>query len=215
MADSLLAENWDVITIQESLFKNLQSIDQGSYIAQARVYMDTLIPMLQNAFPNAEIYWHQQFGPEVGFQLGQNSVPDADAQANYVAKAAYLANFAKETYGVKIVNTGDAWAAARANEELVAMLPYGGLCARIGENSFGDKRANAGDGYHDGDIGGGQYLNACVWYETLTGNSCLGKTFQCKTYNDNSKSAAYAPYYELDAAFVALLQEAAHSVPKN
>ena len=215
MAKSLLAENWDVITIQESLFKNLQSIDQGTYIAQARVYMDTLIPMLQKAFPNAEIYWHQQFGPEVGFQLGQNSVPDEAAQANYVAKAAYLANFAKETYGVKIVNTGDAWAAARANEELVAMLPYGGLCARKGENSFGDKRENAGDGYHDGDIGGGQYLNACVWYETLTGNSCVGKTFELKTYNNDKNSAAYAPYYELNADFVALLQEAAHSVPKN
>ena len=123
--------------------------------------------------------------------------------------------FAQKTYGVKIVNTSDAWIAARANEELVAMLPYGGLCARKGENSFGDKREDAGDGYHDGDIGGGQYLNACVWYETLTGNSCVGKTFEMKTYNNDKNSAAYAPKYELNADFVALLQEAAHSVPKN
>ena len=34
------------------------------------------------------------------------------------------------------------------------------------------------DSVHDGDIGGGQYLNACVWFEALTGESCIGNTYQ-------------------------------------
>ena len=34
------------------------------------------------------------------------------------------------------------------------------------------------DGYHDGDIGGGQYLNAAVWFETITGQSVVGNTYR-------------------------------------
>ena len=54
-----------------------------------------------------------------------------------------------------------------------------------------------GDGYHDGDIGGGQYLNACVWFETLTGKSCVGN--------------AYRPAdYDLSEEKIAVLQQSAH-----
>ena len=53
-----------------------------------------------------------------------------------------------------------------------------------------------GDYYHDGDIGGGQYLNACVWYEVLMGKSCVGNTWR--------------PPYELSEEKIAILQAAAH-----
>lgn len=46
------------------------------------------------------------------------------------------------------------------------------------------------------DIGGGQYLNACVWFETLSGLSCLGNTFR--------------PDYELSETLIEVLQQAAH-----
>jgi len=199
MADSLMAENWDVISIQESLFKNIQAADRDAYIAQAKVYMDTLIPMLQKAFPNAKIYWHQQWCPEVGFTQGQNSIADAAAQANYAQKEAALAAFAQETYGVKIVNTGDAWVNFRANEEYAALLPDGGLCARNGEDGFAG--TNGGDGYHDGDIGGGQFLNACVWYETLIEDGdCTTKDFRADKLG-----------YTLSAELVKALQNTAHA----
>ena len=216
MAEALLAENWDVISIQESLFKNIQSEDSAALLAQNRTYRDTLIPMLKKAFPNAEIYWHQQWSPEVGFDKGTwGGIADAAAQAAYVEKEEAAALAICEAYGIKRINTGEAWAIARANENLVSRLPYGGLCARIGEASYGDQTENCGDGYHDGDIGGGQFLNACVWYEVLTGKDCRGKTFTLKTYNNNSQSAAYAPYYELDATLVGLLQDAAHEAVAN
>ena len=52
------------------------------------------------------------------------------------------------------------------------------------------------DTSHDGDIGGGQYLNACVWFETLTGQSCVGNAFR--------------PDYELSEEMITMLQNAAH-----
>ena len=213
MAESLLAENWDVISIQESLFKNIASATTEDLLAQNEVYREKLIPMLKNAFPNAQIYWHQQCGPEAGFRMestayGLIEVPDADAQLAYANKEREAAQFISERYGIKIVNTGDAWQTIRTTPEYAAMLTTGGLCARIGENNFAG--TDGGDGYHDGDIGGGQYLNACVWYETLTGESCVGKTFKVKTYH-NDKDVAYAPYYELSAELVDALQKVAHA----
>ena len=52
------------------------------------------------------------------------------------------------------------------------------------------------DMYHDGDVGGGQYLNACVWFEVLTGKSCIGNTWR--------------PSYELSEERITQLQLAAH-----
>lgn len=64
------------------------------------------------------------------------------------------------------------------------------MTARLGVNG------NLGDMYHDGDIGGGQYLTASVWFEILTGRSCIGNT--------------YRPDYELSEEKIAALQQAAH-----
>jgi hypothetical protein len=55
---------------------------------------------------------------------------------------------------------------------------------------------------HDGDVGGGQYLNACVWYEVLFGESCVGNTFRPNyKYNGTSMNML------ID---VETLQQAAH-----
>ena len=65
---------------------------------------------------------------------------------------------------------------------------------------MGDVLCNRGaksDNYHDGEEGGGQYLNACVWFETLTGQSCIGNTWRPDTY-------------ELSESMIAALQQAAH-----
>ena len=112
-------------------------------------------------------------------------------------------------YDLKIVNSGAAWPIAREENAKLAtsLIPEGGLCARLGvrnETTFPyfQGNTNAGDGYHDGDIGGGQFLNACVWYETITGQSCLENTY--KPTKDNGK-------YELSDDFADLLRRAAHA----
>ena len=57
---------------------------------------------------------------------------------------------------------------------------------------------------HDGDILGGQYLNACVWFEIITGINPIGNTY-APTYKYNGTT------YELDSDITFLeLQEAAH-----
>ena len=90
-----------------------------------------------------------------------------------------------EENGVKLVPSGDAWEIARKSEIVGTTL-----CQRLAINN------GEGDYYHDGDIGGGQYLNACVWYEVLFGESCIGNTWR--------------PTYELSEEKIAVLQAAAH-----
>ena len=56
---------------------------------------------------------------------------------------------------------------------------------------------------HDGDIGGGQYLNACVWYEILTGLDCRKLSYRQKCiFKDKDLS--------LSEEKTLLLQNAAH-----
>ena len=53
-----------------------------------------------------------------------------------------------------------------------------------------------GDWTHDGDVGGGQYLNACIVFEVITKRSCVGNTF--------------VPDYSLRSGTWKDLQELAH-----
>ena len=90
------------------------------------------------------------------------------------------------------VPSGEAWALIRAEG-------YDKLCARIGKGTN-----HEGDYYHDGDIGGGQYLNACVWFETITGQSVIGNTYRpVYKYNGEEIPLNSELTYEK-------LQEAAH-----
>ena len=72
---------------------------------------------------------------------------------------------------------------------------YDNLCARLGTEG------NLGDFCHDGDVGGGQYLNACVWFEMISGQSCIGNSFR--------------PDYELSEELILTLQNAAHQAVED
>ena len=111
-----------------------------------------------------------------------------------------------EKYGMTVVPTATAWEAVRDNGVVLEDERFPGdfsLTSRFmagGVYSF--------DKYHDGDIGGGQYLNACVWYETLTGLSC--------------KENKFLPSYDLDGTLyslsgkkIKLLQKTAHNAVAN
>ena len=78
---------------------------------------------------------------------------------------------------------------------------------------------HAGDGNHDGDIGGGQYLNACVWFEVITGISVLGNPYvpEYKTTSTISTELLNKLHvekttngYKLTDEFAAQLQAYAH-----
>ena len=81
-----------------------------------------------------------------------------EQQTNHHNNIMRITNSLSEKMGVPMIPSGSAWAIARAHE-----LIGDHLCD-------GKNGAAAGDYYHDGEGGGGQYLNACVWYEIITGN---------------------------------------------
>ena len=89
--------------------------------------------------------------------------------------------------GMPIVPSGAAWSYARNG------VTIDGNFYQIEASSTGILTK---DFYHDGETPGGQYLNACVWYEVLTGNTCIGNTWR--------------PSYELDEDRALALQQIAH-----
>ncbi|MBO5868831.1 MAG: hypothetical protein J6Q54_07990, partial [Oscillospiraceae bacterium] len=89
----------------------------------------------------------------------------------------------------------DAWELCRQTLEDAGIASN--LCARLGNNG------NLGDGSHDGDIGGGQFLNACVIFEILTGIDCRTVDYRpVYTYGGQT--------YNMDDTLFNAIREAAH-----
>ena len=184
-----LGADWDVITLQGS--------SRGALLGDAEADLNATLPYakelfayLAQAYPEAELYWHQTWSYEIGYGSEKQSelekVMSAEKRTSmYEIKKETSYRIASET-GVKLVPTGDAWEIARQNALIGTTL-----CQRTNVNN------NLGDYYHDGDIGGGQYLNACVWYEVLMGESCVGNTWRPTNY-------------KLSEEKIAILQAAAH-----
>jgi hypothetical protein len=181
---------WDFISLQTA--RHL-TYDMPTEIARNKPYMDALVGYLREQFPETKLIWHQTWTYEIGTASNGTVTTAESQQAGHERIRAYSLH-ACEEYDLIRVNTGDAWKILRDEG-------YRKLCARIGKGVN-----HEGDYYHDGDIGGGQYLNACVWYEVLTGNSCLGNT--------------YRPVYKYNGVEIPLvsemtyerLQEVAHQV---
>ena len=182
----LAQADWDVITLQEGS-STMRKGDPVEELAKSAVYRQDLYGLFAQKHPNAKLYWQQTWAYQVGFSGGGYFV-DAGEQAAYHQRQRTYALGVCEENKVERIPSGDAW-------KLVRDSGYDNLCARIAMNN------GLGDDYHDGDIGGGQYLNACVWFETLTGQSCIGNTFR--------------PDYELSEEMVTALQNAAHCAVEN
>ena len=195
----LSRENWDVISFQQS----------GSYVYGEKGSEENLrnsvnehLPLLykyvNERFPLAKYYWLQSWVHEIGD--GSKGLATLDQQ---IAITSWQRNVAKEVcsqYGFTRVPCGDAWEMIR-HDPMIRENGYT-LTARI------QKGKQIDDLSHDGDIGGGQYLNACVWFEKLLDQSCVGNSFR--------------PKYELDGrdlslseAKIALLQKTAHEAVLN
>ena len=177
----LQKEDWDIITLQEGS-STMRKGDPVEELAKSAVYRQDLYDLFARKHPNAKLYWQQTWAYQVGYQGGDYYVDAAEQAAYHERQRAYALGACAENKAARIPS-GDAW-------KIVRDGGYDNLCAHI---AFGD---GLGDNFHDGDIGGGQYLNACVWFETLTGQSCIGNTFR--------------PDYALSEELIAALQNAAH-----
>jgi len=180
--------NWDVVSLQDGSSRFRKS-DPMTVLEGNRQAHTELIGHFREKLPGAEIYTQQIWAYDVGFDRDGYQVDTKEEQTAFFERVrTYTSAFCRE-FDLKCVYSGEAWALARQNPIV------GNLCARLAVNN------GEGDYYHDGDIGGGQYLNACVWFETLTGRSCIGNTFR--------------PDYELSEELITVLQQAAHEAVAN
>ena len=189
---------WDAITM------NIGGGDMRTMTVDALIERNVpcataLFDYLGESFPKADLYMHQSWAYELGYlkeyASGDFRIDTVEDQMAYTEKTRQLINAICEAAGIGRINTGDAWEVYRA-----ACTEQGienNLCARLGNNG------NKGDGGHDGDIGGGQYLNACVWFEILTGKDCRDTTY-IPTYTYSGTT------YPMTETMAEMLQDAAH-----
>lgn len=178
--------NWDVITLMENSKITRKTAGKDAF-ADNQKYIEDLFGYFKEQYPQTEILWHHAWVYQVGYdQTDVNGfkVDTVEVQTGYAERRKEFAMCVCDTFGVGRVPGGDAWQIVRTK------YGYDNLCARLGSNG------GKGDNSHDGDVGGGQYLNACVWLETLTGKSCIGNTWR--------------PTYALDEELIGKLQQAAH-----
>lgn len=171
--------NWDAISLQESSGRSRNDL----FLAVAEPYLNDLWAYIKEQYPQSRHLWHQTWAYQTGYDRNGYVVTGRDEQKRVTDLMKTTATQLCETYKLERVNTGEAW-------EIVRDGGYDNMCARLAVKN------GEGDYYHDGDIGGGQYLNACVWFEILTGQSCVGNT--------------YRPDYELSEDLIEKFQNAAH-----
>ena len=192
---ALAYDDWDVISLQQHFYPDL-ALNASKAVQMTKSYAKNLYKHIREKNPDAELYWQQTWAYQVGYAVsskyGSLACPQDTAIADAATQALTHQNIKSTSQtiaqdnNVKLVPSGDAWQIARADSRV-----GDDMCARLGVND------NLGDYYHDGDIGGGQYLNACVWYEVIMGESCIGNTWR--------------PSYELSEEKIVALQEAAHA----
>jgi hypothetical protein len=215
LEQALAWAQWDYISLQGSVSGgSYMNLDKRESTRNGIVELaEPLLDRFHELHPHAQLLWHRTWFFEIGRVSGDYTYTAEDGP-KYDAGMQEICDYMTEEfdknkpYDLIQVNSGAAWTEARKLNETANLLPYGGLCARIDINKFGDKRPHAGDGYHDGDIGGGQLLNAYMWYMTITGNTDL-------------TASKYAPVYKfvtieypLSAEFIDMLKTAAMNAMK-
>ena len=196
--------DWDVISIQT--YGIQQSATMQDHFEETALYHETLLPYLKAQFPETRMLWHQTWGYQFNGGGGDYTRGNASDCKNLYEQQRDFAKLICAQYGYERVPSGEAWNNMRNDYD------YNYMCVRLGNEN------NWGDGYHDGDIGGGQYLNACVWFEVITGQSVVGNTYvpSYKTPTISGDITQHlnvthdGTYYTLNADFVAQLQAAAH-----
>ena len=169
--------NWDIISFDNNA-RSFASGDVQTSLSNAEPYFGELYAAIKEQYPLSRYFWHEVWANEIGYSMAfKMETKEQRSQVHNAKKG--VAQIMADTYGVEIVPTGDAWEKVRDLELFstpVAGIPVDKftLCTRVQNGQIKD------DYSHDGDMGGGQYLNACVWFEIITGESCVGNSFRPK-----------------------------------
>ncbi len=182
--------NWDQISLVQStgvVYKK----GEEAYGKTIFPYLKSLVEYLRERFPKAQYYWQQLWAQEIG-----KDVLTKEAQVAATGIYRRIAEKCAADNQMTWIPMGEAWDLVRGNP----VIYEGGknMTTRIylGKPDHDDLS-------HDGDVGGGQYLNGCVAFEILTGKSCLGNSYRPEyVYQGQDLS--------LTAEKIDILQKAAH-----
>ena len=189
LKDELTDGKWDFITIQQA---SIKSHDVSTY----RPYAKQLADYIRQHAPGATLIMHQTWEYRVDdarFSVKEPKPGEPKSQDEMYAglKSAY-ATIAQEL-GVKLIPVGDAFHLANRDPQRgykVPATPFDAKKAKSGELPDQTHSLNVGwswrkqpddsmklgmDGHHANMAG--EYLGACVWYETLFGRSVVGNSF--------------------------------------
>ena len=187
----LQQQNWDVISLQESTSK-IFTPGAATHLETTKLWRTELWGYLKEQFPMSRYLWHQPWTYQVGVHYNGYVMESFEQQQRNADQIKEFAVAVCKELELERVNTGEAWQIVRKD------YGYDKLCARLGKGSN-----HEGDNSHDGDWGGGQYLNACVWFEVITGQSCVGNSYRPDYRYDGLE-------FPLSEDLVANLQAAAH-----
>ena len=155
-------EEWDVIALQQH-FTPTRVTSYENALAETETYAANMFAYLKEKHPEAKLVWYETWA--------YSSVKDSTADE------AGLADLAEKDRMQTIIHDVSTKIATDNN---VGMIPCGGAwdIART-DYELGDMMR---DTLHSGWANGGQYLNACVWFETLTGLSCIDNPYRPADY---------------------------------
>ena len=180
------AQNWDIISIQQHFGPTVANTYEASYNS-CNPYGEKLVNMIKKKHPKADLYFQETWAYQVGWSRDGVTIEDSAMQKTHAENISAACKQLCLDLQLPMIPCGSAWKIARSNPKI------GDVLCNKGPNGDDSK----GDRYHEGTTGGGQYLNACVWFEVITGKSCIGNTWRPTDY-------------KLDESRAQLLQQIAH-----
>jgi len=214
LAYSMEQKEWDAISFQQSgSYMYGGGTTNGPKNFADSVYKDlpNLYKLLYSKFPGAKYFWVQHWVHEIGTSDKEGLKTQAQQDAYHKGYKDFAKKIcADPNYKFTNVPLGDAWQAVRHDplfyEAGNGDYPVKTLHTRALTASFTSySTICVSDLSHDGDIGGGQYLNACVWFEVLTNQSVLGNRFRPSYYHTPTSKN-----YTFTEEQIKKLQNAAH-----
>ncbi len=161
---------WDAISIQETFIPLAETeYDSATVMRETRKLAREMYELIRLYCPEATLLWQQTWALEVGHKTnGNHYLESVDLQERMDKLIYKISN--------KVVADNDAY-----------LIPAG-LAFKIARDK-GSGDLSRGDGCHDGEEAGGQFLNACVWYECITGEECRDNPWRPKRYTLSDKRA--------------------------
>lgn len=176
-------KNWDIISFQQG---NDNSQSEPSHRNSIEKHFPLLYDLATSYCPDARYYWQQDW-PHEYFDERSKSL---EAVQTYRKVGLEVCR----EYDLINAPLGDAWQIIEHDpmffkyDKNVSEHPIYSLHSRLWHASSSGTAVHGqiyqGDDSHDGDVGGGQYLNACVWFEILT-----------RTRVQDTAAADYIPAY--------------------